>query len=123
MQWTNLLIGGGLRVGRPAMLRALRATLERLGVERLDLWQIHFPFPSYPQSTLAEGLQEAYEAGLVSLNVRRPPCIKLNKGSLRGSAPNLCGRHAVEMQRGCWKTGYTTPAVESQRCTQHIRAM
>lgn len=48
------------------MLDALRATLQRLGTERLDLWQIHFPFPSYPQATLADGLREAYEAGLVS---------------------------------------------------------
>jgi aryl-alcohol dehydrogenase-like predicted oxidoreductase len=47
------------------MLDALRATLQRLGTDRLDLWQIHFPFPTYPQSTLAEGLREAHEAGLV----------------------------------------------------------
>ncbi len=40
LQWTNLLIGGGLRLGRQAMLDALRATLERLGTDRLDLWQV-----------------------------------------------------------------------------------
>lgn len=49
------------------MADALQASLLRLGTERLDLWQIHFPFPSWPQKTLAEGLQEAYEAGLVRM--------------------------------------------------------
>lgn len=38
--WTNVLIGGGFRLGRPAMLAALRASLDRLGVEQLDLWQV-----------------------------------------------------------------------------------
>jgi aryl-alcohol dehydrogenase-like predicted oxidoreductase len=66
LQWTNLLIGGGFRLGRKSMLDALRATLQRLGTDRLDLWQIHFPFPTWPQSTLAEGLREAYDDGLVS---------------------------------------------------------
>lgn len=66
LQWTNLLIGGGFRLGRKSMLDALRATLQRLGTDRLDLWQIHFPFPTWPQSTLAEGLREAHDAGLVS---------------------------------------------------------
>jgi len=63
--WTNVLIGGGFRLGRPAMLAALRASLDRLGVEQLDLWQIHFPFPTYPQNILAAGLQEAMDLGLV----------------------------------------------------------
>lgn len=28
--------------------------------------QVHFPFPSFPQSTLADGLQEALDLGLCS---------------------------------------------------------
>ena len=38
--WTNLLIGGGLRLGRQSMLDALRASLQRLETDRLDLWQV-----------------------------------------------------------------------------------
>lgn len=63
--WTNLLVGGGVRLGRGAMLDALRASLQRLGVDQLDLWQVHFPLPTYPQSVLAAGLQEAMDLGLV----------------------------------------------------------
>lgn len=63
--WTNLLVGGGLRLGRSAMLDALRASLARLDVEQLDLWQVHFPLPTYPQRVLASGLQEAMDLGLV----------------------------------------------------------
>lgn len=63
--WTNLLVGGGVRLGRGAMLDALRASLARLGVEQLDLWQVHFPLPTYPQKVLATGLQEAVDLGLV----------------------------------------------------------
>lgn len=63
--WTNFLVGGGVRLGRGAMLDALRASLARLGVEQLDLWQVHFPLPTYPQKVLAAGLQEAVDLGLV----------------------------------------------------------
>lgn len=41
--WTNFLVGGGVRLGRGAMLDALRASLARLGVEQLDLWQVIVP--------------------------------------------------------------------------------
>ena len=36
-------------------------------VEKLPCWvQVHFPFPTFPQSTLADGLQEALDLGLCS---------------------------------------------------------
>lgn len=38
--WTNLLVGGGLRIGRQSMVKALRASLQRLGLEKVDLWQV-----------------------------------------------------------------------------------
>ncbi len=56
--WTNVLIGGGFRLGRQAIIRALRASLERLGLEKIDLYQVHFPFPAYSQEVLAEGFAE-----------------------------------------------------------------
>ncbi|KAK9818642.1 hypothetical protein WJX74_007404 [Apatococcus lobatus] len=64
--WTNLLVGGGLRIGRQSMIKALRASLQRLGLDKVDLWQIHFPLPIWPQGTLADGLQEAIDLGLTS---------------------------------------------------------
>jgi len=56
--WTNVLIGGGFRLGRQSILRALRASLERLGLEKVDLYQVHFPFPAFSQQVLAEGFAE-----------------------------------------------------------------
>ncbi len=38
--WTNLLVGGGLRIGRQSMIKALRASLERMGLQKVDLWQV-----------------------------------------------------------------------------------
>ncbi|KAK9905483.1 hypothetical protein WJX75_000705 [Coccomyxa subellipsoidea] len=63
--WTNVLIGGGFRLGRQAIIRALKASLERMGLEKIDLYQVHFPFPAYSQEVLAEGFAEAVDEGLV----------------------------------------------------------
>ncbi|MEE2702819.1 MAG: aldo/keto reductase [Myxococcota bacterium] len=52
------------RLGRGTLVKALKRSLGRLGVESVDLYQIHFPTPwaSIPQ--LMEGLADAVEAGL-----------------------------------------------------------
>jgi aryl-alcohol dehydrogenase-like predicted oxidoreductase len=52
------------RLGRGALLRALRASLARLGLERVDLYQIHFPFSVVPVPVWANALADAVEAGL-----------------------------------------------------------
>ena len=41
--WTNALMGGGFRLGRGAMLDALRASLERLQSPSVDLYQVLIP--------------------------------------------------------------------------------
>lgn len=64
--WTNLLVGGGFRLGRRSMIDALRASLKRMNRDKIDLYQIHFPFPFFKQTTLADGLQEALDLGLAS---------------------------------------------------------
>ena len=50
---------------RPSLLRALRGSLERLGLDRMDLYQIHWPYPPVPIETWMAGLADAVEAGLV----------------------------------------------------------
>ena len=52
------------RLTKGAVVRALRHSLERLGLEKLDLYQIHQPFPPISVETWAEGLAEAVKAGL-----------------------------------------------------------
>lgn len=61
--WTNFLVGGGVRLGVQSVAEALDATLARLGTDQIDLYQIHFPFPTYSQATLMDGLKAAVQSG------------------------------------------------------------
>ena len=47
-----------------SVTRALQASLERLGLERVDLYQIHWPSPLVPIETYVEGLASAHRLGL-----------------------------------------------------------
>jgi aryl-alcohol dehydrogenase-like predicted oxidoreductase len=49
---------------RGALVRALRGSLRRLGVPRVDLYQIHWPFPPVPVETWMNGMADAVELGL-----------------------------------------------------------
>lgn len=48
-----------------ALVKSLRASLERLGLERVDLYQIHGPISLRGHSALAEALAIAHQQGLV----------------------------------------------------------
>jgi aryl-alcohol dehydrogenase-like predicted oxidoreductase len=52
------------RLRQPSLLRALRGSIERLGLDRVDLYQIHWPYPPVPIETWMAGLADAVEAGL-----------------------------------------------------------
>jgi len=52
------------RLARGSVLAALKRSLGRLGLERVDLYQIHFPSPWSGIRRLMEGLADAVEAGL-----------------------------------------------------------
>lgn len=63
LPWTALVgVGGGIRLGRQAVIEALRMTLTRLGRASLDLYYIHFPAP-FPG--LYDGIADCVNAGLV----------------------------------------------------------
>jgi aryl-alcohol dehydrogenase-like predicted oxidoreductase len=49
---------------RAKLLGALRGSLERLGLDRVDLYQIHWPYPPVPIETWVAGLADAVDAGL-----------------------------------------------------------
>lgn len=53
------------RLSRKTLLRALKGSLDRLGLEALDLYLLHWPWPPVPLAAWAEALAEAYERGLV----------------------------------------------------------
>ena len=50
---------------RGALLRSLRASLERLGLPSVDLYQIHGPISLRSHAALADALADAHQAGLV----------------------------------------------------------
>jgi aryl-alcohol dehydrogenase-like predicted oxidoreductase len=53
------------RLRRGALLRALRASLGRLGRNQVELYQIHQPLPPVRIETWMEGMIEAYQAGMI----------------------------------------------------------
>lgn len=53
------------RFSAHTLLDALDASLERLGVEQIDLYQIHFPNPLFKINALMDALAEAVRAGKV----------------------------------------------------------
>ena len=52
------------RLTRRSVIRALRASLRRLGLQTVDLYQIHNPYSFLSVEALAEALVECVEAGL-----------------------------------------------------------
>ncbi|MEO6629315.1 MAG: aldo/keto reductase, partial [Aquihabitans sp.] len=50
---------------KAALLSSLRASLDRLGVESVDLYQIHGPISLRGHGALADALADAHAAGLV----------------------------------------------------------
>jgi aryl-alcohol dehydrogenase-like predicted oxidoreductase len=52
------------RFRKGQLLAALRRSLDRLGLEKVDLYQIHFPSPFVPVETWADALADAVQAGL-----------------------------------------------------------
>jgi aryl-alcohol dehydrogenase-like predicted oxidoreductase len=50
-------------LNRGALMRSLDHSLERLGLERVDLYQIHWPFPPRPVEFWVEELAKAVKSG------------------------------------------------------------
>lgn len=52
------------RLGKFQLKNALKNSLARLGMVKIDLYQVHFPFPPMPIETWAAALADVVEAGL-----------------------------------------------------------
>lgn len=53
------------RLRRASLLSALRASLGRLGLGRIDLYQVHWPLPPVPVERWMDAMADAVEAGLI----------------------------------------------------------
>jgi aryl-alcohol dehydrogenase-like predicted oxidoreductase len=54
------------RLSKRSLIKALKKSLQRLGLEKVDLYQIHMPLPPVTLETWMEALTIAYQEGLVS---------------------------------------------------------
>jgi aryl-alcohol dehydrogenase-like predicted oxidoreductase len=52
------------RLWKGQLIQALKASLKRLDMHCVDLYQVHWPFPPIPVESWAEGLADAVEMGL-----------------------------------------------------------
>jgi len=52
------------RLQKKSLIRALRGSLERIGIESVDLYQIHQPYSLRPIENLMEAMAEAVKEGL-----------------------------------------------------------
>jgi aryl-alcohol dehydrogenase-like predicted oxidoreductase len=53
------------RFWKSALRSSLRASMDRLGLKSIDLYQIHWPFPPVPIETWMKALADVVDAGLV----------------------------------------------------------
>lgn len=77
------------RFSRQQLLAALRRSLQRLGLDRVDLYQLHWPSPPVPVERWAEALADTVEAGLTRA-----------VGVSNYNADQLRAAHAVLAKRG-----------------------
>ena len=52
------------RLTKKRLVNALRGSLERLGIDQVSLYQVHWPYPPVPVEKWADGLADAFEQGL-----------------------------------------------------------
>lgn len=52
------------RLSRTALVRALKGSLERMGLDSVDLYQVHHPSPLLSPETLMDGMAECVKEGL-----------------------------------------------------------
>ena len=57
-------MGGGIRLGKESLVKAGKESVKRMGGRRMDVWSIHFPFPSFSQDALMSALEESLDLGL-----------------------------------------------------------
>ena len=117
--WTNVLVGGGFRIGRKAVLEALRGSITRLGVASLDLYIIHFPFPYVGGiDAIVDGFSEAYDLGLIQgvgvSNYNRPSELrKIHEAFAKRGVPLLSNQVRYNiLDRSAEKSGLLETANE-----------
>jgi aryl-alcohol dehydrogenase-like predicted oxidoreductase len=100
--------------GSPSYLRqACEASLKRLGVEAIGLYQFHRPDPATPWELSMAGLRSLYDDGLVRM-------VGISNASIPqiDSARAVLGEALVSVQNQ-FSPGYRSSAVELAHCAEH----
>jgi aryl-alcohol dehydrogenase-like predicted oxidoreductase len=91
----GLKMGHGMEGARPAYIeRALEASLRRLGVDCIDLYQLHRPDPDTPIADTMEALNRAVKAG----KVREIGCSNFSIEQLQASRATHGPKYFVSVQ-------------------------
>jgi aryl-alcohol dehydrogenase-like predicted oxidoreductase len=91
----GLKMGHGMEGARPAYIeRALEASLRRLGVDCIDLYQLHRPDPDTPIADTMEALNKAVKAG----KVREIGCSNFSIEQLQASRATHGPKYFVSVQ-------------------------
>ena len=91
----GMKMGEGKEGARPEYIReAVDASLRRLGVDVIDLYQIHFPDPKTPIADTMQALNDAVKAG----KVREIGCSNVSAEQIRASRDTRGPRYFASVQ-------------------------
>jgi aryl-alcohol dehydrogenase-like predicted oxidoreductase len=85
------------RIFKGNLKQALQASLKRLRLEKVDLYQIHWPFPPVPIETWASALADVVEEGLArAVGVSNYNAIQMRKAQAVVETWRILGIDQVE---------------------------
>ncbi len=91
----GMKMGEGKEGARPQYIhQALDASLKRLGIETIDLYQIHFPDPNTPIADTMQALNDAIKAG----KVREIGCSNFSAEQIRAARATSGPRYFASVQ-------------------------
>ena len=92
---SRMKMGEGKEGARPQYIhQALDASLKRLGIETIDLYQIHFPDPNTPIADTMQALNDAIKAG----KVREIGCSNFSAEQIRAARATSGPRYFASVQ-------------------------
>lgn len=106
------------RLNRGALRRSLQRSLGRLGLPKVDLYQIHWPFPPMPVEYWAEELAQVAKAGLT----RTVGVSNYNQSQME-RACDILARHEIPLTSNQVEYSLLNRRIEKNGLLDHCRKM